>query len=84
RSWPPPVIEHYGPLIQALRKAAAMSERRASPADVVARAVVHAFTAARPRTRYRMGRDAGVQKLISRLPDRWADAILMKALGLGL
>ena len=84
RSWPPPVIEHYKPLIQALRKAAAMSERRASPADVVARAVVHAFTAARPRTRYRMGRDAGVQKLISRLPDRWADAILMKALGLGL
>jgi len=84
RSWPPQVLEHYGPLIAALRKAAAMSERRASPTDVVTRAVVHAFTAARPRTRYRMGRDSGVQKVISMLPDRWADAVLMKALGLGL
>jgi NAD(P)-dependent dehydrogenase (short-subunit alcohol dehydrogenase family) len=84
RSWPPQVIEHYGPLIQALRKAAAMSERRASPPEVVTRAVVHAFTAAKPRTRYRMGRDSGIQKWIARLPDRWADAVLMKALGLGL
>jgi NAD(P)-dependent dehydrogenase (short-subunit alcohol dehydrogenase family) len=84
RAWPPEVVEHYGPLIAALRKAAAMSERRASPTDVVTRAVVHAFTAAKPRTRYRMGRDSGVQKVISMLPDRWADAVLMKALGLGL
>jgi NAD(P)-dependent dehydrogenase (short-subunit alcohol dehydrogenase family) len=84
RAWPPQVVEHYGPLIAALRKAAAMSERRASPTDVVTRAVVHAFTAAKPRTRYRMGRDSSVQKIISMLPDRWADAVLMKALGLGL
>jgi NAD(P)-dependent dehydrogenase (short-subunit alcohol dehydrogenase family) len=84
RAWPPEVVEHYGSLIAALRKAAAMSERRASPTDVVTRAVVHAFTASRPRTRYRMGRDSGVQKVISMLPDRWADAALMKALGLGL
>jgi NAD(P)-dependent dehydrogenase (short-subunit alcohol dehydrogenase family) len=84
RGWPPQVLEHYGPLIAALRKAAAMSERRASPTDVVTRAVVHAFTAAKPRTRYRMGRDSGAQKVISMLPDRWADAALLKALGLGL
>jgi len=84
RGWPPQVIEHYAPLIAALRKAAAVSERRASPTGVVTRAVVHAFTAARPRTRYRMGRDSLVQKVISRLPDRWADAVLLKALGLGL
>ena len=84
RAWPPQVVEHYGPLIAALRKAAAMSERRASPTDVVTRAVVHAFTAAKPRTRYRMGRDSSVQKVISMLPDRLADAVLMKALGLGL
>jgi hypothetical protein len=31
-----------------------------------------------------MGRDSGIQKWIARLPDRWADAVLMKALGLGL
>jgi len=84
RDWSPQAVEHYGPLIAALRKAAAMSERRASPTDVVTRAVVHAFTASKPRTRYRMGRDSGVQKVISMLPDHWADAVLMKALGLGL
>ncbi len=82
REWPPQVIEHYGPLIRALRKAAADSSRRASPAERVARDVVHAFTASRPRTRYRMGRDSGIQRWISRLPDRWADALLRKALRL--
>ncbi|KPJ79385.1 MAG: hypothetical protein AMJ58_12190 [Gammaproteobacteria bacterium SG8_30] len=82
REWPPEVIEQYGPLIRALRKAAADSARRASPAERVARDVVHAFTASRPRTRYRMGRDSGIQRWISRLPDRWADALLRKALRL--
>jgi len=82
REWPPEVTEQYGPLIRTLRKAAADSARRASPAERVARDVVHAFTAARPRTRYRMGRDSGVQRWISRLPDRWADALLRKALRL--
>jgi NAD(P)-dependent dehydrogenase (short-subunit alcohol dehydrogenase family) len=84
RRWPPQVLEHYGPLIKALRKAATDSARRASPTEVVSRAVVHAFTASRPRTRYCMGRDSGIQKWISRLPDRWADNVLGKALGLGL
>jgi len=44
---------------------------------------VHAFTATRPRTRYRMGKDSTSRKLISRLPDRWADAVVAKALGWG-
>jgi hypothetical protein len=45
--------------------------------------VVHAFTAARPRTRYRMGKDSTSRKLISRLPDRWIDALVAKSLGWG-
>ena len=82
RDWPERARELYAPLIVALRKAAAMSERRASPPAVVTRAVVHAFTAATPRTRYRMGRDSGIQRFIAWLPDRWADALLAKALRL--
>lgn len=82
REWPPEVTAQYGPLIRTLRKAAADSARRASPAERVAQDVVHAFTASRPRTRYRMGRDSGIQRWISRLPDRWADALLRKALRL--
>ena len=83
RGWPPQVVELYGPMIRAVRQAAEVSARTASPTDVVTRAVVHAFTAAKPRTRYRMGRHAGIQKWISRLPDRWADALLARALRLG-
>ena len=83
REWPPQVLELYGPMIRAMRKAADMSARQASPTDVVTRAVVHAFTADRPRTRYRLGRHSGLQKWISRLPDRWADAVLATALRLG-
>lgn len=83
REWPPQVTDQYRPLIMALRKAAGDSARRASPAEAVARDVVHAFTATRPRTRYLVGRDSGIQRWISRLPDRWSDALLSKALGLG-
>jgi NAD(P)-dependent dehydrogenase (short-subunit alcohol dehydrogenase family) len=80
----PQMRADYAPLIAALRKAAAASARLASPPEVVTRAVVHAFTASRPKTRYLVGRHSGIQKWISRLPDRWADALLLKALGLGL
>jgi NAD(P)-dependent dehydrogenase (short-subunit alcohol dehydrogenase family) len=79
---PPKLKELYGPLIAALRSAAEESERRASPAELVARAVVHAFTARRPKTRYCLGRDSSAQKWISRLPDRWTDSILLRVLGL--
>jgi NAD(P)-dependent dehydrogenase (short-subunit alcohol dehydrogenase family) len=81
----PPVglVENYGPLLQSLQKIATESDARASPADVVARDVVHAFTARRPRTRYCQGRDSGLQRWISRLPDRWADAVIARFVNWG-
>ena len=79
RAPPPGLMEKYGGLIQALRKAAAHSAKRAAPTEVVTRAVVHAFSASRPKTRYRMGTDSTARKLLSRLPDRWADALVAKA-----
>jgi NAD(P)-dependent dehydrogenase (short-subunit alcohol dehydrogenase family) len=82
RKPPPQLLEHYGELIAALRRAAADAVRRASPPERVARDVVHAFTASRPRTRYCMGTDSRAQKWISRLPDRWADAVIAKVLRL--
>jgi NAD(P)-dependent dehydrogenase (short-subunit alcohol dehydrogenase family) len=83
RDPPSGLVENYGGLVDALRKAAANSARHASPTEFVTRDVVHAFTATRPRTRYRMGKDSTSRKLISRLPDRWADAVVAKALGWG-
>jgi hypothetical protein len=48
----------------------------------VARSVVHALTATRPRTRYRVGIDAFIQFLLARcLPDRVRDVLIRKMLG---
>jgi NAD(P)-dependent dehydrogenase (short-subunit alcohol dehydrogenase family) len=83
RNPPPGLVENYGGLLEGLRRVAQQSADAASPVDVVTRDVVHAFTAPRPRTRYRMGKDSTSRKLISRLPDRWLDALVAKGLGWG-
>ncbi|GHH72670.1 short-chain dehydrogenase/reductase [Streptosporangium violaceochromogenes] len=52
--------------------------RLASPPSRVSRAVVHALTAARPRTRYLVGRDARAIALVRRLlPTRAFDALAL-------
>jgi len=48
--------------------------------DVVARAVEHALIASRPRARYLVGRDAHLRAWIERLPTRFRDRVLAKAL----
>ena len=83
REPPPGLVENYGGLLNSMHELARDSARRAAPAAVVARDVVHAFAARRPRTRYCMGTDAGAQQWISRLPDRWADALFAKFLHWG-
>lgn len=83
RAPPPGLVETYGELLNSMHELARKSVRHASPASVVARETVHAFTARRPRTRYCMGADSGMQRWISRLPDRWLDALLAKLLRWG-
>lgn len=80
---PPGLVKRYGGLVAALHKAAAESAAKASPTSVVDRAVVHAFTAARPRTRYRMGKDSTSRKVLAMFPDRWVDALVAKVFGWG-
>jgi NAD(P)-dependent dehydrogenase (short-subunit alcohol dehydrogenase family) len=56
---------------------------RVIPPEEVAKCVLHAFTARRPKTRYRVGKDALPQYLIARwLPDRLRDWVLSKSIGL--
>ncbi|PPK71458.1 SDR family oxidoreductase [Actinokineospora auranticolor] len=53
-------------------------ESRTRP-EAVARAVVHAMTARRPRTRYRVGPDSWAASLAARLlPDRALDAVIRR------
>jgi NAD(P)-dependent dehydrogenase (short-subunit alcohol dehydrogenase family) len=79
---PAELLALYGPLIESTRRLAEHARRHARPVDVVARAVVHAFTARRPKRRYVVGGNAWQQKLLALLPTRWRDAVLVRALGL--
>jgi NAD(P)-dependent dehydrogenase (short-subunit alcohol dehydrogenase family) len=80
---PPETERYYGPLIAAIRKGVADQVRRAKPPETVARAVLHALTAQRPKTRYAVGADAWVEWAIARcLPDRLRDRVLRRFLGL--
>lgn len=78
---PESMRREYAALIAGVQKYASASEAAGSPAEVVVEAVVHALTSARPKTRYRMGKNARTEKWVSRLPDRWADWIILKSLG---
>jgi NAD(P)-dependent dehydrogenase (short-subunit alcohol dehydrogenase family) len=58
----------------------ALARGPGADADLVARAVEHALTAARPKARYRVGRDAHLRAWIERLPTRVRDRVLEKIL----
>lgn len=73
----------YGKAFNALREAARRIESQGIPPDRVARAVEHALTSSRPRTRYVVGFDATMQRLLDDLlPDRLLDALTARFLGL--
>ena len=75
--------ELYGPAIEAVRKATAKLAASGIPPAAVARAVIHALTAKRPKTRYRVGMDATLIALLARyVPDRLRDTLVARFLGL--
>ncbi len=78
---PAPIRRLYGPLLElGLRKIRRAAGGRGTPPEAVARVVHHALTAARPRTRYLVGRDAVIQYWVERLPDRLRDRIVLSQL----
>jgi NAD(P)-dependent dehydrogenase (short-subunit alcohol dehydrogenase family) len=82
-SLPADGLQLYDSAIEALRRGVARMERSAVPPLQVARAVEHALTASRPRTRYVVGRDAKIRLALSRLlPTRMMDRALLRAMGL--
>jgi NAD(P)-dependent dehydrogenase (short-subunit alcohol dehydrogenase family) len=67
----------YGKMVDALREAARKFEAGAIPADRVAKPVEHALTARRPKTRYVVGFDAQVQRVLAKyVPDRLRDRLI--------
>lgn len=76
----PEALALYAERAAAFRKAAAAAAGRAEPADEVARIIEHALTARRPKTRYRVGRDAARRAWVERLPDRLRDRVYERVL----
>jgi NAD(P)-dependent dehydrogenase (short-subunit alcohol dehydrogenase family) len=78
---PPEARELYGTMMQSARAAARATDRVALPASAVARTVLEALEANRPRPRYMVQRGAWVFRLITNLlPDRWRDAAITRGL----
>jgi NAD(P)-dependent dehydrogenase (short-subunit alcohol dehydrogenase family) len=78
RSAPPQMMQVYGGLVNALRRLAPQMERDSHPPQAVLDCVVHALESPRPKTRYRMGHNSTVQRIVSYLPDRWQDALVAR------
>jgi NAD(P)-dependent dehydrogenase (short-subunit alcohol dehydrogenase family) len=76
----PEHVERYGPRIEKFRAAAASRSAKGVSPDEVAKAIEHALTADRPRTRYVVGPDAKRRARLQVLPDRARDRLLQRFL----
>ncbi len=72
--------ELYGARVTKFRALAAARASRAVPPLEVAKAVEHALTSPKPRTRYVVGPDARRRARVERLPDRLRDRVLTRFL----
>src|SRR4051794_9176325 len=79
---PPEAEQLYGKLIERIRAETAELGRNGLPPIEVAKAVEHALTADRPKTRYLVGRQAkGRAAAAALLPDRAFDRLIARTLG---
>ncbi|NUM55486.1 MAG: SDR family oxidoreductase [Candidatus Hydrogenedentes bacterium] len=77
-SLPARMMQLYGPLVDRVKEGAKNSAKGAVPAQHVAHVVAQALTATKPKTRYLVGKDARIQMLLTHLPDRWRDALILR------
>ena len=74
---PPEGIQRYGAAIRDLEP---QFHPHGIPAASVARAVAHALTSSHPRTRYPIAFEGALIRLVSRLPDRLRDWLILSQL----
>jgi len=76
---PPEANELYADAIRSVLAILDYQQRVAIPPAATSRAIHHALTSARPKTRYVVGNDARMQAFLARfLPDRWRDALIVR------
>ena len=78
--FPAEAAELYGERTERFRRLAAARSANAVPTLAVAKAVEHALTSAKPKTRYLVGRDARLRAGVQKLPDRARDRLLSRFL----
>ena len=78
--FPPEAAALYGERVEKFRRLAADRASNAVPALEVAKAVEHALTSAKPKTRYVVGPDARRRSRVERLPNRLRDRVLTRFL----
>ena len=80
---PEPARRLYSTAIERMTPVLEQQARSGIPPRRVADAVTHALTAARPRTRYLVGRDARITATMrGLLPDRLFDSLLLRQTGM--
>lgn len=77
RQFAPERLAPYRRLMAALREEAVQPARLALAAAAVVKAVEHAMTARKPKTRYVLGGDAWFWLLLNLLADRWRDQLIL-------
>jgi NAD(P)-dependent dehydrogenase (short-subunit alcohol dehydrogenase family) len=78
----PDQIKTYGPAIERFGQLFIEAGKEGVPPDQVAKAVEHALTAERPKTRYVVGRGAKLRAAMRRyLPDRFLDRVIARRIG---
>jgi NAD(P)-dependent dehydrogenase (short-subunit alcohol dehydrogenase family) len=77
---PAHLLELYRTILAKMTAIVAEAEKHASPVEDVVKAVEHALTAAKPKTRYVVGSDAKMRMKLNFLPDRAIDSLILKKL----
>jgi NAD(P)-dependent dehydrogenase (short-subunit alcohol dehydrogenase family) len=79
--YPPEAAQLYGERVEKFRRLAQHRSSTAGvPPDEVAKAVEHALTSPKPKTRYVVGPDAKRRARVQLLPDRVRDRVLTRYL----
>jgi NAD(P)-dependent dehydrogenase (short-subunit alcohol dehydrogenase family) len=79
---PPQAMERYGAQIEAMFNQVEREERGAMPVETVARAILHAIGARKPRARYLLGAGARAGSVVALLPTALRDRALRASMRL--
>lgn len=80
--YPPDHAHLYGQAMDNVKAASQKAAAQSIEADVVAKAVYHALSAPRAKTRYPLGKAVRLRRLLAIMPDRVRDWLIARQLSL--